>query len=203
MTFTALDSALLGPLFATDAMRACFSDQARLAAMLAVEAALARAEASLGLVPDALGPALAAIDPAGLNPVALGRKTAVAGVPTIPFVKAVQVLLPPELERGFHKGATTQDVLDTALVLQLRDALQIGGSRNHGHPGGASEPGQTTPRHPVRRAHLRPARRSADLRLQGSGLVGGRRRSGAGSCRNCAPACCAHRWPGRWARSPG
>ena len=125
MTFTALDSALLGPLFATDAMRACFSDQARLAAMLAAEAALARAQASLGLVPDALGAALAAIDPAGLNPVALGRKTAVAGVPTIPFVKAVQVLLPPELERVFHKGATTQDVLDTALVLQMRDALQL------------------------------------------------------------------------------
>ena len=49
MTFSALDSALLGPLFATDEMRACFSDRARLAAMLAAEAALAQAEASFGL----------------------------------------------------------------------------------------------------------------------------------------------------------
>ncbi len=48
MTFSALDSALLGPLFATEAMRACFSDEARLGSMLAAEAALARAEGGLG-----------------------------------------------------------------------------------------------------------------------------------------------------------
>ena len=63
MTFAALDSALLGPLFATDAMRACFSDEARLRAMLAAEAALARAEAAHGLVPDGLAGALDAIPP--------------------------------------------------------------------------------------------------------------------------------------------
>ncbi len=123
MTFSALDSQLLGPLFATEAMRACFSDEARLAAMLAAEAALARAEASLGLVPAALADAVAAAG--GLDAAALGRRTAVAGVPTIPFVKAVQAQLPPELERGFHKGATTQDILDTALVLQMRDGLNL------------------------------------------------------------------------------
>ena len=125
MTFAALDSDLLGPLFATDAMRACFSDEARLTAMLAAEAALARAEASLGLVPDGLSPALAKIVPAGLDAAELGRKTAIAGVPTIPFVKAVQMRLPPELEHGFHKGATTQDILDTAQVLQMRDAFAL------------------------------------------------------------------------------
>ena len=54
MTFSALDSALLGTLFATDTMRAVFSDEARLAAMLRAETALARAEAAAGLVPDAL-----------------------------------------------------------------------------------------------------------------------------------------------------
>ena len=123
MTFSALDSQLLGPLFTTDAMRACFSDEARLAAMLAAEAALARAQASLGLVPAGLADAVAAIT--GLDATALGRSTAVAGVPTIPFVKAVQAQLPPALERAFHKGATTQDILDTALVLQMREALRL------------------------------------------------------------------------------
>ena len=123
MTFSALDSALTGPLLATDAMRDCFSDTARLRAMLAAETALARAEA--GLVPDGLAPALEAMDPESLDAVAIGRQTALAGVPTIPFVKAVQARLPPELERGFHKGATTQDILDTALVLQVRDALAL------------------------------------------------------------------------------
>ena len=123
MTFSALDSALLGPLFTTDAMRACFSDHARLAAMLAAEAALARAEASLGLVPAGLAAAVEAVP--DLPAASLGRSTAVAGVPTIPFVKAVQARLPPELERAFHKGATTQDILDTALVLQMRDGLAL------------------------------------------------------------------------------
>ena len=48
-----------------------------------------------------------------------------AGVPTIPFVQAVQARLSAELERSFHKGATTQDIIDTALVLRVRDALDL------------------------------------------------------------------------------
>ncbi|MDB5559782.1 MAG: fumarate lyase, partial [Enterovirga sp.] len=55
----------------------------------------------------------------------LGRATALAGVPTIPFVAAVRKRLPPELEPAFHKGATTQDILDTALVLQLVQAFDL------------------------------------------------------------------------------
>ena len=44
-------------------------------------------------------------------------------MPTIPFVQAVQKRLPADLERSFHKGATTQDIIDTALVLRVRDGL--------------------------------------------------------------------------------
>lgn len=105
-------------------MRGCFSDTARLRAMLMAEAALARAEAAHGLVPEALAPALDAIDPASLDAAAIGDATALSGVPTIPFVAMVGTRLPPGLA-GFHKGATTQDILDTALVLQVRDALGL------------------------------------------------------------------------------
>ena len=125
MTFSALDSALVGPLFATEAMRTCFSDQARIGAMLRIEAALARAEAALGLVPYGLAEAIETIQPETLDCTAIGQATALAGVPTIPFVKAVQKRLPSELERSLHKGATTQDILDGALVLQCRDALLL------------------------------------------------------------------------------
>ena len=125
MSFSALDSELLGPLFATGAMRAVFSDQARLAAMLRAEAALARAQARCGLAPEALAAAIEAIPAEDLDLAALGQGTGLAGVPTIPFVKAVQARLPKELERSFHKGATTQDIVDTALVLQMRDALAL------------------------------------------------------------------------------
>ena len=125
MTFSALDSALTGPLLASDAMRDCFSDEARLRAMLTAEAALARAQASLGRALPTLAEAVEAIAPATLDMAAIGRQTAQAGVPTIPFVQAVQTHLPPGLERDLHKGATTQDILDTALVLQSRDALAL------------------------------------------------------------------------------
>ena len=123
MTFAALDSALLGPLSATEEMRAVFADEARLRAMLTVEAALARAQAGLGLVPATLPAAIAATAP--LDAAAIGRRAALSAVPTIPFVKDVQEQLPAELERAFHKGATTQDIMDTALVLQLRPALDL------------------------------------------------------------------------------
>lgn len=123
MTFSALDSDLLSPLATTARMRAVFSDTARLKAMLDVEAALARALADLGLAPAALPAAIAAIEPGSLDPVAIGVATGVAGVPVIPFVKAVQQRLPRELEPFFHNGATTQDIADTALVLQMREAF--------------------------------------------------------------------------------
>ena len=120
---SSLNSDLLGPLFTTDAMRRCFGDDARLRAMLAVEAALARSEAALGLAPPGLADAIErAVLP---DPVSLGAQTAIAGVPAIPFVHAIQSQLGPEMERAFHKGATTQDILDTALVLQMRDGLAL------------------------------------------------------------------------------
>src|SRR3954464_12792334 len=125
MSFSALDSALTGPLFATTEMRAVFSDRARIGAMLRVEAALARAEARFGLAPEGLAAAIEAIAPEILDLEKLGAETAVAGVPVIPFVKAIQARLPKDLEPAFHKGATTQDVLDSALVLQMRDALAL------------------------------------------------------------------------------
>ncbi|MYZ49960.1 class-II fumarase/aspartase family protein [Propylenella binzhouense] len=125
MTFSPLDSALYGDLFATAEMRAVFEDRRRLRAMLQVEIALARAEAALGIVPAELAARLAAIDPDALDIAAIGRLTADAGVPTIPFVKAVGALLPPSAEAHFHRGATSQDLADTALVLQMREALEL------------------------------------------------------------------------------
>ncbi|MDB5510931.1 MAG: fumarate lyase [Enterovirga sp.] len=125
MTFSALDSELVGPLFASAEMRAVFSDRARLAAMLQAEAALARAEAQLGLAPAALPSAIDAIAAESLDLAELGRGTALAGVPTIPFVQAVRARLPAGLEPAFHKGATTQDIVDTALVLQMRTAFGL------------------------------------------------------------------------------
>jgi 3-carboxy-cis,cis-muconate cycloisomerase len=125
MTFSALDSALTGPLFASDEMRAVFSDRAAFAAMLAVEAALARAEAAAGLVPKALAGALSRITPDDLDIDQIGQRTRDSGVVAIPFVKAVEALLPENLRPHVHKGATSQDIVDTALVLQMATAFSL------------------------------------------------------------------------------
>ena len=125
MTFSAIDSALTGPLFATDAMRAAFSDRAHIAAMLRVEAALAKAEAAAGLAPRALAAAISRIAVDDLDLAAIGAGAAQAGVLTIPFVKAVEAKLPANLRGHFHYGATSQDILDTATVLQMRDGLDL------------------------------------------------------------------------------
>jgi 3-carboxy-cis,cis-muconate cycloisomerase len=125
MTFSALDSSILGPLFASTAMRAIFSDEARLASFLLAEEALARAEADFGAAPANLGSAIAALTPASFDIDALGTGTALAGTPIIPFVAALQNALPPGLRGHVHRGATTQDIADTGLVLQMRSAFAL------------------------------------------------------------------------------
>jgi len=125
LSFSALDSAILGPLFVSEAMRAVFDDSAKIAAMLRVEHALAQAQADLGLVPPALVSALRAIESGQIDIAVMGRATALAGVPVIAFVAQVQKLLPKDLEAHFHKGTTTQDIDDTALVLQIQQAFDV------------------------------------------------------------------------------
>ena len=125
MTFAAIDSALLGPLFATDAMRAVFSDRARIAAMLRAEAELARAEAKAGIVGRSLAPAIEKITPEDLDLATLGREIAVSGIPVIPFARAVEARLPEKLRGDFHFATTTQDIIDTALMLQMAKAFDL------------------------------------------------------------------------------
>jgi len=125
MTFSAIDSALLGPLFATDAMRTVFSDRARIAAMLRAEAELARAEAKSGIVARSLAPAIDKITPEDLDIATLGREIEVSGIPVIPFAKAVEARLPEKLRGDFHFATTTQDIIDTALALQMAKGFDL------------------------------------------------------------------------------
>ncbi len=125
MAFSPLDSRLLGGLFASPAMAAVFDDRATLAAMLRIEAALARAEAAQGLAPAALASAIEAVAPESLDIDAIGRATAISGVLPIPFLKALQSRLPKDLEPALHFGATTQDVADSALALQMRAGFDL------------------------------------------------------------------------------
>jgi 3-carboxy-cis,cis-muconate cycloisomerase len=118
---------MLSPLFATEAMSAIFSDRARLQAMLDFEAALARAEAAVGLIPAAAADAIVRTCLAdNFDLVVLGRETAQAGNPAIPMVKQLTALVAnvdAPAARFVHWGATSQDAMDTGLALQLRAGL--------------------------------------------------------------------------------
>ncbi|KJZ38138.1 MULTISPECIES: 3-carboxy-cis,cis-muconate cycloisomerase [Pseudomonas] len=110
-------------------MRDVFCDQGRVQAMLDFEAALARAEARVGLIPQtAVAPIEAACAAGHYDFAALGEAIATAGNSAIPLVKALGKQIATrdaQAERYVHLGATSQDVMDTGLVLQLRLALAL------------------------------------------------------------------------------
>jgi 3-carboxy-cis,cis-muconate cycloisomerase len=127
MTNPLLPSSLLGPLFSSAAMRAVVADRARLQRMLDFEAALARAEAALGVIPATAAPAIAGACLADrFDLAAIGEAAVAAGNIAIPLVKALTAEVAKsdaEAARYVHWGATSQDVIDTALVLELRAAI--------------------------------------------------------------------------------
>ncbi|MDI3394269.1 3-carboxy-cis,cis-muconate cycloisomerase [Pseudomonas sp. V98_8] len=110
-------------------MREVFCDQGRVQAMLDFEAALARAEARVGVIPPtAVAPIEAACQAGHYDFAALGEAIATAGNSAIPLVKALGKQIAAsdaQAERYVHLGATSQDVMDSGLVLQLRRALAL------------------------------------------------------------------------------
>jgi 3-carboxy-cis,cis-muconate cycloisomerase len=119
---------LIEPLARWHVLDEVFSDGARIAAMLAFESALARAEARVGVIPqaaaDAIGRQCAA---RSFDHAALARDAARAGNVAIPLVDRLRERLTETDSAAapyVHWGATSQDVLDTSLVLLLRTALE-------------------------------------------------------------------------------
>jgi 3-carboxy-cis,cis-muconate cycloisomerase len=119
--------ALLGPLFGSQAVRAIVDDRARLQRMLDFEMALSRAQASIGVIPAlAAEPIAQACKADRYDIAALAEEAVPAGNIAIPLVTAltVEVAKANEEAAGFvHWGAASQDVIDTALVLELRATI--------------------------------------------------------------------------------
>jgi 3-carboxy-cis,cis-muconate cycloisomerase len=122
-----LPSALMTPLFSSAAMREIVSDPARLQRMLRAEAALAAAEASLGVIPaQAARPIANACQAKYYDIGALGMAAVSAGNLAIPLIRALTAEVAKhdaEAARYVHWGATSQDIIDTALVLELRAVI--------------------------------------------------------------------------------
>jgi 3-carboxy-cis,cis-muconate cycloisomerase len=121
----ALDG-LYRDMFGTPAMRAVFATSGLVRSWLDVEAALARAEAAVGLIPaEAAGAIGAACKPENVDLEALERGTALVGYPILPLVRQIARAAGEEAGGYVHWGATTQDIMDTATALQVRDARRL------------------------------------------------------------------------------
>ena len=113
-------------LFGTPKMSTTFSPEAQVRGMLAFEAALARAEARAGIIPREAADAIAATCRVELfDAAALYREAALAGTPAIPLVRRLSARVGGDAQKFVHWGATSQDALDTALMLQMRDGLDL------------------------------------------------------------------------------
>ena len=118
-----MTSGLLSAQFGAAAVDAQLTDEALVAAMLDVEVALARACAAADLVPAAAADAIAgACDPARFDLTELRARVADSGNPVVPLVGQLGRYVGAEAEAWVHFGATSQDVLDTALMLVARRA---------------------------------------------------------------------------------
>ena len=122
---TVLDSVLFRDAFGTPDMREVFSDLRLISRYAEVEIALAKAEARCGVIPAEAAEAIAArTDVSAFDFDLLRRETDIVGYPILPLVHQIAKQC-GEAGRYVHWGATTQDIMDTALVLRLRDGLKI------------------------------------------------------------------------------
>jgi 3-carboxy-cis,cis-muconate cycloisomerase len=122
---TVLDSILFRDAFGTPRMREVFSDLALVSRYAEVEVALARAEARCGVIPQEASEEIAArVDVTALDFELLRQQTDIVGYPILPLVQQLAKQC-GEAGRYVHWGATTQDIMDTAMVLQLREGLEI------------------------------------------------------------------------------
>jgi 3-carboxy-cis,cis-muconate cycloisomerase len=125
MPINPADGPILGTLYGSDAMRAVFDESAYFQRMLDVEAALAQVQARLGIIPGEAAGAIAEAAARGdLSTEVLAASARNVGYPVVGLVA--------ELSRGAgeaggwtHWGATTQDIMDTATVLQVRAGLGL------------------------------------------------------------------------------
>jgi 3-carboxy-cis,cis-muconate cycloisomerase len=118
------ESGLFGGIYGRGAVAAEVSDRAWLQAMLDVEAALARACADERLIPGAAAEQIAAACRADAFDIGqLGRDAADSATPVVALVKALRLAVPEASREHVHLGATSQDIVDTALMLIAQRAL--------------------------------------------------------------------------------
>jgi 3-carboxy-cis,cis-muconate cycloisomerase len=126
MPATIFDSAIFRDIFTTPAMREIWSDENRVQKYLDFEGALARAQAKLGIIPkNAAAEIVKHCDVKKMDFAKLKERTERVGYPVLPVVNQLIALCKNDLGEWAHWGATTQDITDTATILQIRQSLDL------------------------------------------------------------------------------
>jgi adenylosuccinate lyase len=126
MPTSVFDSLLLGHVWGTDELRTIFSDENRVQKWFDYEAALALAQAELGIIPKAAAQEIAAkAKVANVDLAAVGAEIRRIKHPLVPALRALQAACAGDHGEYLHFGPTTQDVLDTGMMLQLKEAHAI------------------------------------------------------------------------------
>jgi 3-carboxy-cis,cis-muconate cycloisomerase len=126
MASTIIDSSIFQGIFSSDAMRQVWSDENRTAKYIDVERALARVQARLGLIPqEACDEIVSHCELSQIDMARLRQQTERIGYPILGVVTQINQLCRDKLGEYVHWGATTQDITDTATVLQIREGLAI------------------------------------------------------------------------------
>jgi len=126
MAATIIDSGIFGNIFSTDAMRRVWSDQGRTARYIEIERALAVVQGRLGIIPaEAADEIVRHCDISNIDMDKLRAQTERIGYPILGVVSQINARCRDRLGEYCHWGATTQDITDTATVMQIREALEL------------------------------------------------------------------------------
>ena len=125
MPSTAIDSQIHGFLFSTDEMREIFSDRSWAQKWLDTEAALAAAQAELGIIPQEKADIIVKHADADLLDIPSIGEFYKSSITIVPLLKAFKAVLPDNAGEFVHWGATSQNIVDTGLVLLQRDAYKV------------------------------------------------------------------------------
>ncbi len=126
MATAPIDSKLFRDMFGTEAMREIFDETTTLQRYLDVEAALARVQAKLGIIPNEAASEISSKCLVELmDQEAIAKETIIVGYPILALVRGIVSACDNNLGEYAHWGATTQDIMDSGLVLQIRDAINL------------------------------------------------------------------------------
>src|SRR4029434_6098060 len=126
MSATIIDSAIFQGIFSSDEMRHVWSDENRTQKYLDIESALAKVQGRLGLIPQEAADEIVShcrLDEIDMDK--LRQQTERIGYPILGVVSQLNALCKDRLGEYCHWGATTQDITDTATVLQIREGLAL------------------------------------------------------------------------------